>query len=571
MTNVMNFSFELGKYKNDIEQTFAELKDKKISSRIWQKDYTVWSENPAEISNRLGWLDCPEVTRQSIEEINEFTSQIRKEGFKDVLLMGMGGSSLAPEVFQKTFGKKEGFLNLHVLDSTHPDTVLELSKQLNPETTLYLVSTKSGGTVETMSFMKFFFTFVKNQLGAENVSKRFAAITDPGSGLQQIAEGLKFRKIFLNDPNIGGRYSALSLFGIVPAALLGVNIELLLDKAAAMATESKSDGNNLNTCSFLGAAMGTLALRGIDKVTFILSPGISSFGAWVEQLIAESIGKIGKGILPVESESIESPHYYADDRLFVYIKLKNDSTFDKNVAELKTAGFPVINILWDDLYDLSAEFFRWEFATAVAGWKVGIQPFDQPNVESAKVLARQMMKLYGETGKLPELNPKAIDGSISVFTDLDVIDSKDAVNKFFEGFDFGKDGKLRSYISIHAYLKPGEEIAGALQELRTVIQKKFKAATTIGFGPRFLHSTGQLHKGDAGNGLFIQFTGNYLEDAKIPDEAGSENSSISFGVLINAQALGDRQALLDNNRKVIRFDLDGDVSGGIKKITDALK
>ncbi|MFH1197204.1 MAG: glucose-6-phosphate isomerase [bacterium] len=565
MSKEINFNYELGTHKSEVEQTVTEMANQKISRRIWQKDFTVWSENPTEISNRLGWLDCTEVTKNSVVEIKKFSEQIRTEGFTDVLLLGMGGSSLAPEVFRKTFGKKEGFPDLHVLDSTHPDAVIEYSKKFNPDTTLYIVSTKSGGTVETMSFMKYFYTFAQNKLGKENVSQHFVAITDPGSGLQQIAEDLKFKKIFLNDPNIGGRYSALSLFGIVPAALLGVDIELLLNRASKTASESKDD-KNMNTSSFLGAVMGALALKRVDKVTFILSPQISSFGTWAEQLIAESIGKIGKGILPVEGESLESPAHYSNDRLFVYIKLKNDSTFDKNYGELKAAGFPVINILWKDIYDLAGEFMRWEFATAIAGWKVGIQPFDQPNVESAKVLARQMMKVYGETGKLPELNPKVKEDSILIFTDLEVTNVKDAINKFLNNFDGGDDGKSRSYVSIHAYLKPESEIESSLQNLRTVIQNKYKLATTIGFGPRFLHSTGQLHKGDAGNGLFIQFTADYNEDAQIPDEAGSDNSSISFGVLINAQSLGDRQALLDNKRRVIRFDLGKDIIGGINKL-----
>lgn len=562
LSNKDNFSFTAAGYESSIDATLNELTDQKIVERIWNNDYTVWSDSPNEITNRLGWLHSPEHSKAALAEINRFVEEIRTENFENALLLGMGGSSLAPEVFQNIFGNKDGYLKLSVLDSTDPGAVLNMTKKFDPAKTLYIVSTKSGGTVETISFMKYFYNFVLGKLGAEKVAKHFVAITDPGSGLQQMAEDLKFRKIFLNDPNIGGRYSALSLFGIVPAALVGIDAGKILARAESAGVESKNENS---TSRILGAIMGALANDNVDKVTFITSPQINPFGAWVEQLIAESTGKIGKGILPVESESVESPEFYSQDRLFVYIKLKNDSAFDSKVEKLRAAKFPVVEIIWNDLYDLGAEYMRWELATAIASWKIKIQPFDQPNVEAAKVLAREMLKAYKEEGKLPSLSPVVRENEITVYGEFNFTSLYDVINTFLNK---AQDSlQPRRYVCIQAYLTPGEATTSALQEFRTKIQKKYKVATTVGYGPRFLHSTGQLHKGDAGNGLFIQFTSNANEDAPIPDEAGKKESSISFGVLISAQALGDYRALVDNKRKVIRFDLGNDVLGGIKKLT----
>ncbi len=562
LSNKDNFSFTAAGYESSIDATLNELTDQKIVERIWNKDYTVWSDSPNEITNRLGWLHSPEHSKAALTEINKFVEEIKNEKFEYALLLGMGGSSLAPEVFQNIFGYKDGYLKLSVLDSTDPNAVLNMTKKFDPAKTLYIVSTKSGGTVETISFMKYFYNFVLSKLGAEKVAKHFIAITDSGSGLQQMAEDLKFRKIFLNDPNIGGRYSALSLFGIVPAALVGIDAAKILARAESSRVESKNENS---TSRILGAIMGALANDNVDKVTFITSPQINPFGAWVEQLIAESTGKIGKGILPVESESVESPEFYSQDRLFVYIKLKNDFAFDSKVEKLRAAKFPVVEIIWNDLYDLGAEYMRWELATAIASWKIKIQPFDQPNVEAAKVLAREMLKAYKEEGKLPSLSPVVKENEITVYGKFSFPNVTDAINSFLNKAA-DKVQPLR-YVCIQAYLTPDEAVTSALQEFRTKIQKKYKVATTVGYGPRFLHSTGQLHKGDAGNGLFIQFTSNANDDAPIPDEAGKTESSISFGVLISAQALGDYRALVDNKRKVIRFDLGNDVLGGIKKLT----
>ena len=539
----------LNNLKNDVDNTFERLIKENIVERIWQKDHSVWSKDPTEITNRLGWLVSPSATRNAISEINSFVELVRKDGFTHALLLGMGGSSLAPEVFRLTFEVKEGYLDLAVLDSTDPGVVKGFADTLSPEKTLYIVSTKSGGTVETFSFMKFFYNHVSNKVGKEKVGNHFVAITDPESGLQKVAEELNFRKIFLNDPNIGGRFSVLSLFGCVPAALVGVDPNKFLDSAEAIAEQSKLSTEN-NISAKLGCILGELAEQGIDKVTFILSEQIKSFGSWVEQLIAESTGKNGKGILPVDGEDLLSPDFYGKDRLFVSIRLKDDASNQEKIDVLKKSGFPVIEIEWNGLYDLGAEFFRWEFATAVAGWRMQIQPFDQPNVEQAKVIAKQFVKEYKETGKLPEIKPTLIENDIKVYGVFSGNNLDEVLKSFLSNCVAGK-----SYVSIQAYLKPDIETNQLLQKLRTEIQKKYKIPVTVGYGPRFLHSTGQLHKGDAGNGLFIQLLAEIPDDLPIPDNPGEENSSITFGVLKTAQAFGDRQALIDNKRKMLTIDM----------------
>jgi hypothetical protein len=477
--------------------------------------------------------------------------------------MGMGGSSLAPEVFRLTFGVKEGYLDLAVIDSTHPGTVKEFSDKLEFEKTLFIVSTKSGGTVETISFMKYFYNKTLTQFDKESAGKHFVAITDPGSGLEEMAKKLNFRKIFINDPNIGGRYSALSLFGMAPASLIGVDLNEFLSKTKMNVEEYKNDKNN--SAAELGVILGVLTKEGIDKVTFITSPEIKYFGAWVEQLVAESTGKNGKGILPVDLEEVLPPDFYSKDRLFVYMKMKSDSTYNMQINAFKDAEFPIIEIELNDIYDLGKEYFRWEFATVIAGWVLSIQPFNQPNVESAKVVARKMTSEYKEKGKLPELIPNFTEDGISVSGNIKSDNLKDSLNEFLQNVAVGK-----SYVAIHAYLKPEKETTSQLQGIRTAIQKKFKVATTVGYGPRFLHSTGQLHKGDEGNGLFLQIIGNPNEDLPIPDVPLGNESSISFGILIKAQAMGDREALLNNNRNVLTIDLVTDLQQNLKYIEELL-
>ena len=559
----MNIFIKDKKLNETIAQTLSKLSEEKIVERIWNKDYTVWDENPDEISNRLGWLDSVEATSKAISEIKEFVQSVINDGFTHALLVGMGGSSLAPEVFRLTFGVKDGYLNLTVIDNTHPEVVKEFSGKLEFEKTLFIVSTKSGGTVETISFMKYFYNKALKVIGKNNAGEHFIAITDPGSGLEKMAKDLTFRKVFLNDPNIGGRYSALSLFGMVPAALVGIDVNQFLTETKMMVEECKNNKNN--SAAELGVILGALTKEGIDKVTLITSPEIKYFGAWVEQLVAESTGKNGKGILPVDLEEVLTPEFYSKDRLFVYMKMKNDSTCDLQINTLKDADFPIIEIELNDIYDLGKEYFRWEFAIVIAGWVLSIQPFDQPNVESAKVVAKKMMGEYKEKGEFPKLKTNFTEDGISVLGNIKSDNLKESLNEFLQNVTVGK-----SYVAIQAYLKPEKETTNQLQSIRTSIQKKYKVATTVGFGPRFLHSTGQLHKGDAGSGLFIQIIGDPKENLPIPDNPRSDESSISFGVLIKAQAMGDREALLSNNRNVLTLDLGTDLQQNLKYIEELL-
>lgn len=556
----------IGKFQPEFEEALKQFETEKVAERIWKKDFTVWSDKPDEITNRLGWLTSPQNSLSQLKDILAFVEEVRKEGFKKALLLGMGGSSLAPEVFRLTFGVKEGYLDLAVLDSTDPQMVLNYAKTFDPKETLYIVSTKSGGTVETFSFMKYFYNLTSEKVGKENVGKHFVAITDPGSGLESTAKQLNYRKIFLNDPNIGGRYSALSLFGIVPAALVGVDVAHLLKITEAFAFSNKENNAAKNPSAQIGVLLSLLAKHGIDKVTFINDEKLSYFGAWVEQLIAESTGKTDKGILPVVGEDILSPDKYSSDRLFVYVRLQNDDSLRAKVEAFENAGHPVVEIVLSDIYEFGAEFFRWEFATIAASWLINIQPFDQPNVESAKIVARKMVQEYKESGKLPELNYVVEESGIKVSSDISASSLKELVTKFLDTMNSQDASLPKPYVSIQAYVTMNKESEKALQIIRTKIQEKYKVATTVGFGPRFLHSTGQLHKGDAGNGLFIQFIYDAVEDAAIPDEAGEDKSSMSFNVLIKSQALGDRQALIDNKRRLITIDLGKEIFTSLKQI-----
>ncbi len=568
------YSASLGEFNSAVENTLMQIRDHKIMNRIWAHDHTVWKDDPADIANRLGWLHSPDVMKDAIPEISALVEEVRAAGFTNALLLGMGGSSLAPEMFRFTFGVKEGYLDLAVLDSTDPGAVLEYANRLDPAKSLFIVSTKSGGTVETTSFMKYFYNQVSDALGPEKTGEHFIAITDPGSSLETTAKELNFRKTFLNDPNIGGRYSALSFFGLVPAALIGMDIDSLLERAAIMACNSEGcncpvSGDNAG--AWLGAIIGELAKAGRDKLTLITSPAISHFGAWVEQLIAESTGKEGKGILPVDGESLAAAATYANDRLFVYLRLENDSTHDAKLKELSDAGHPVVQINLQDLYDLGGECFRWEMATIVAGHLLEINPFDQPNVESAKILARQMVSAYQEEGRLPELTPSLEADGILVYASFSASNLEEAFNTFLAQANPGdNESSGRSYLTLQAYVKPSDDTYAALKELRTECQTKNRMATTLGYGPRFLHSTGQLHKGDGGHGLFIQITADMPEDCPIPDHAGGEESSISFGTLKMAQALGDRQALIDGGRNVIRFHIGKNVVSGLRQLVRVL-
>ena len=558
---------EIGPYLPAVEAARAGIEGDRVVERIREGDHTVWKPEPSEITDRLGWLRIARVMGDDLGRIRSAVRAVKDRGYTRALLLGMGGSSLAPEVFRRTFGVKDGGLDLTVLDSTDPGAVLAQADRLDPEKTLFLVATKSGGTVETLSFFKYFYNRLVEALGKERAGEHFIAITDPGSKLVDLARRYGFRETFLNDPNIGGRYSALSYFGLVPAALVGVDLDKLLERALSEAASCGVFGREASgeSCAVrLGAILGELARAGRDKMTLIISPAVASFGDWVEQLIAESTGKEGRGILPVVGEPVGPPGVYGADRLFVYLRLAGDETHDESVKALEDAGQPVIKIELKDLYDLGGQFFLWEMATAVAGAILKINPFDQPNVEAAKLSARRMLESYHREGKLPELTPALKAEGITVYGEVEAGSPGEALSAFLAPSAPG------AYVSLQAYLPPGGETDRALLALRTVIRDRTKLATTVGYGPRFLHSTGQFHKGGAGNGFFIQFTAEALRDAPIPAEAGNPSSFLTFGLLEAAQALGDRQALIDAGRSVIRFDLGADAVESLKRLTEAL-
>lgn len=542
----------LGPYQEMVEKALADMKKNQVIERIWAHDHTVWKPEANEISNRLGWLHIAEKMKKQVGRLTVWAESLEADGFTDVLLLGMGGSSLAPQVLAQTLAPHKKGLRLAVLDSTDPGAVLAQADRLNPAQTLFIVATKSGGTAETLSFFKYFYNHTAQALGDRRAGEHFVAITDPGSKLADLAQRYNFREIFINDPNIGGRYSALSYFGLVPAALMGVDLEKLLDRALAMTChcggcEPPAQGKDYGV--LLGAIMGELSLVKRDKITFFISPAIASFGDWVEQLIAESSGKEGKGILPMVGEPIGPPEAYGQDRLFVYLRLEGDDSYDASVQALENSGQPMVTIHLDDPYDLGGQFFLWEMATTVACQRLNVNPFDQPNVEAAKALAREKIAEYKKNQVLAQAESAPLTG--------------EALSRFLSQASAG------AYVALQAYVEPSPETDAALLALRSKLRDRFQLATTVGYGPGFLHSTGQLHKGDGGNGRFIQFTADNRRDAPIPDEAGREASSISFGVLKMAQALGDREALSKAGRKVIRFHL-GDVNSDLRRLADEL-
>jgi len=560
------YDASLGGYRAAVDAALAELRDNGIIARVWAHDHTLWKPEPSEIANRLGWLHSPDVMVEQLQSIAALVDGIRADGYTHALLLGMGGSSLAPEVFRNAFGVRQGYLDLAVLDSTDPGAVGVYAERLDPARTLYIVSTKSGGTVETFSFFRFFYNRVVDAVGRDRAGAHFIAITDPGSALAETAQQYRFRTTLLNDPNIGGRYSALSFFGLAPAALIGVDVAAVLGRAARMASTAEScncpvAGNN--SAAWLGAIMGELAAAGRDKLTVVASPPLAGFGVWVEQLIAESTGKQGTGILPVADEPLGPATVYGQDRLFVYLRLDGDTTHDAALRALEAAGHPVVRLRLRDRLDLGGEFFRWQMATALAGRRLGINPFDQPNVESAKQLARRMVATYHQDGSLPAPTPSLQADGIRVYADTGGTSLPDAAAAFLA------QARPRDYVALHAYIQPTAAAASALEQLRVGLRDRLGLATTTGFGPRFLHSTGQLHKGDGGNGLFIQITADDPHDIPIPDRAGSSASTMTFGVLKAAQALGDRAALQAAGRRVIGFHLGQDVAAGLARLLHA--
>ncbi len=542
---------DLGAYAEAVDRALSDLQTNRVVERIWQHDHTVWKPEPTEISNRLGWLEIVDEMQPKLDELRSFVDEVHEAGYTHVLLLGMGGSSLAPEVFRKVFGVARYHLDLAVLDSTDPGAVKAWAEKLDPQRTLFLVSTKSGTTVETLSFFKFFYTWVTEALGRDKAGQHFVAITDPGSPLVATAEKYSFRRVFLNNPNIGGRYSALSYFGLVPAALVGVDLEGLLNRARqAMADSAPSVPAAENPAARLGVVMGQLALLGRDKLTFVLPAGIASFGDWLEQLIAESTGKEGKGILPVVGEPLGDPSVYGDDRLFVVIGTSHDPNEATALEAVRAVGHPVVQLAFGDELDLGYQIFLWELATAIAGQQLGINPFDQPNVEAAKAMARKTLE---ERGKAKPLSA----------ADFPEPEAEKLV-------DFLSGAQKGGYVTLQAYIEPTPAADEGLMALRLALRERTRLACTAGYGPRYLHSTGQLHKGDAGKGLFVQFVSEPSEDVVIPDEPGIPGGTLTFGQLKIAQAIGDQHALRANGRKVLVFRTPADAGPVFATLVESL-
>ncbi len=556
--------WSLGEYAAAVDAALTTLAAQEIVERIWDRDHTVWREDPEEIVDRLAWLEAPWSSAERLQAIDDFVAAVREEGLDQGRLLGMGGSSLAPEVFRAVFGVAPGHVDLRILDSTDPWAVRRARHDLDLERALFVVSSKSGTTTETLSFFRAFHRWTAEAI--DEPERRFVAVTDPGSPLERLAHGHGFRAVFGADPEVGGRYSALIDFGLVPGGLIGADLAGLLASAREMAETCRARGEDVpgNPGARLGAMLGTLAVAGRDKLTLVPSPALASLGAWIEQLVAESTGKAGRGILPVVGEPAIDPAAYGGDRVFVGLSMAGEPLDEEWFEALSAAGHPVARIELDDRLQLGGEMFRWEFATAVAGHFLGINPFDQPNVEAAKHAARAKVEEYRREGRLADPEPTLAADGVTVYAAFDAASLDAAVTGFLA------QGKPGDYVAIQAFLPPSGEMAQGLDGLRRAILDRTRLATTVGFGPRFLHSTGQLHKGDAGNGLFLQLTADPAEKIEIPDDDGGA-SSLTFGILEAAQAQGDRQALLDAGRRVLRCHLGDAPASGVERLCVAVE
>jgi len=546
-----------------VQTTFEEWQKKNKISRVWQKDADVWTNDDE--AKWLGWLDIVETELQDLQKYRDFAEDAK--GFSDIALLGMGGSSLCPEVLSITFEKP----NFHILDSTVPAQIKTLESKIDLAKTLFIVASKSGSTLEPNTFKQYFFEKVSQTVGAENAGKQFIAITDPNSKMQKVAERDDFRRIFFGSAEIGGRFSALSVFGLAPAAAMGIDVEDLLTRTLEMVDACKNDDPEENPGVVLGTILGVCQTSGRDKLTIFTSPEIYDVGAWLEQLIAESTGKSDISIIPVDREKIQSPESYGNDRVFAYLKSKDDSDEMENaVAKLEKAGQPIIKIELADKMNLGQEFFRWEFATAVAGSIMQINPFNQPDVESAKIEAKKLTEEYEKEGKLPDEEPFYEENGVKLFTDKKnlgelnkIVGDEKSLGKYLQAH-FSRIEK-DDYFALLAYVEMNRENENLLQEIRHSVLQNKGAATCLGFGPRFLHSTGQGYKGGANNGVFLQITSDDAADLDVPEQ------KYTFGVVKAAQARGDFQVLLDRNRRALRVHLGKDVKADLEILRNSVE
>jgi len=558
-----------------VKATIADWQSRGAMQHLWQRDATLWTGSDE--NQWMGWLDIVEEQIAQHDQLQKIAKEVQSRGFQHVLLLGMGGSSLCPEVLRMTFGRITHFPTLHVLDSTDPAQVKALEHQIDIPKTLFIVSSKSGTTLEPNIFKQYFFERTKQAVGAVKVGSYFMAITDPGSKMQQVAEAERFLHVFFGRPSIGGRYSALSNFGMIPAAVMGLDTKKFLARAAEMVRACGVGGSvDGNPGALLGIILGTAANTGRDKVTIITSPGISDLGAWLEQLLAESTGKVGKGIIPVDRETLTTPEIYGSDRVFVYVRLESgadvgaDADQDAKVAAIEKAGHPVVRITMADIYDLGAEFFRWEIATAVAGSIIGINAFNQPDVEASKIATRNLTSEYEKTGSLPAEKPVVEDGGIKLFADeVNAAELSKAANgnKSLAAYLKAHLARVHAgdYFAVLGYIQMNAENEASLQSLRHLVRDKKRVATCLGFGPRFLHSTGQAYKGGPNSGVFLQITCDDSVELPVPGQ------KYSFGIVKAAQARGDFQVLADRGRRSLRVHLGSNLKAGLGTLQAAVQ
>jgi transaldolase / glucose-6-phosphate isomerase len=558
-----------------VQSTLKDWQTNNKMARLWRGDPSLWTGDDED--KWVGWLPIVDEQLAHLKQLNDAAVDAAQAGFTHALLLGMGGSSLCPEVLKITYGRQPGHPELHVLDSTDPAQIKSIESQVDLARTLCIVASKSGSTLEPNIFNQYFFERMQQTVGKDKAGEHFIAITDPGSKMQQVAERDHFRKIFFGVANIGGRYSALSNFGMVPAAIMGLDLAKFLQRTIEMVQACKPEvPADQNPGAVLGAILGTLGNLGRNKVTIITSPGIHDLGAWLEQLIAESTGKIGKGLVPVDREALGAPEVYGNDRVFIHLRLADepDTAQVQKLEALRSAGHPVVEIELADTYDLGQEFFRWEIATAVAGSILKINPFNQPDVEASKIVTRQLTEAYEKSGKLPEETPLFDDGAIKLFTD-----EHNAANlNKLAGNDRSLVGFLRAhlsqfnagdYMALLAYIEMNSAHEESLQVIRHAVRDRKHVATCLGFGPRFLHSTGQAYKGGPNSGVFLQITCDDANDLAVPGQ------KYTFGIVKAAQARGDFQVLADRKRRALRVHFPKDVDAGLERlgraVTDALK
>ena len=524
---------EIRDFERAVNAAIVALGNRSVSQRIWRRDYTVWKPDPTEIADRLGWLEVSREMRQQTADLRAFAEDVRSAGFRHTALLGMGGSSLGAMALRGLFGSAEGFPELTVIDTTIPDAIISVSDYIDCRETLFVVASKSGTTIEPNALYRYFRALVEQTAGVGSAGSHFAAICDAGTELERLAVEENFRGVFTNPPDIGGRYSVQSLFGLAPAALIGMELELFLDAVEKMG-DACGPGipANDNPGARLGATIAASAGVGRDKLTIVTTESLREFGLWIEQLLAESTGKEGGGIIPIVDEPLVNPAHLTNDRLFVYVRLEGDDAdeTDAYINRVVDAGVPTIRLNLTDKYDIGAEIFRWEFATAVAGSLLKINPFDQPDVQQSKDQASELLEEYGKSGQTPDI---AAAGSLARL-----------MSRAASG----------DYLAITAFASPTKELESAVARLRSRITQTYGIATTFGYGPRYLHSTGQLHKGGRNNGLFLQLTQIGDVDVAVPGEA------YTFGALAAAQARGDLEALAARGRPVARVRLGHDAA-----------